>query len=856
MALGISPQNPGGEFDVSLEDSSGREVGFTLFDGERGFRERETSVPPPFQKIEQNSFHMGRGFETWLPNQFGFRNSRNAWTTTPYKAHGTIKPRWAKGIRSAVMNMPDSITFKPLIGSSRYMSASFSDATGFTMAYVILIIRKKVKSGLVGPPGNLKVWIKNDSSGDPGSTTHTSLVITSADVSGTESVYYLFDVANFALVGATTYHVVVSAESADTIDAHWEVACDMATAGDISADGTTWVENSAYSPAYRITDVDIERTWCKFNLDGTLYAVSKNDDASASLLYVNGMRGRATSATSTSLVDTGHGTFGASNIPASRFVGAKIRIIRGTGAGQVRTITANDATSFTVATWSVTPDSTSEYVVYSTDWWVEIASAFSVQVVSEPCVSMGIVYFPLGDGTQFRTMTLDYTDADDHVFDTQTTNRAAFFCRGMDPTIGPLLWRANNLTGTGSGGKTTVSAAPLRPGGSAVVYTTDLAFATALPADDNTWQITNLFLHGTQVYIMKEDSILQIVNNQIGKISIGIEASPSINNGVAALSYAGSLYVNFGHDVLLVVGGQTYSTGLHKESGIPASRAGVVRDLVTALGWMFGALDAGTGTSSIMLFAKDTQSWREHLRALLPGKRIRSLYWQPCPETRPRLWFEMGGDILSQEFPLDDIRPLNDTGVAIMHEFTIEMPTLDLLTSDPKFFSRVAALADGLAQTGDAEPGHELWVEYQMDKDIGSDYWTYAGLIARSPGGETEISKGEKRKIAIRFRGVTTEASDPVVLTNFSLTLFSRTTYHYRWSLYITISSAEDEEAKGKIEWLESVYNKAQALTMRSEFAPIHGKKVVFARKPIPFYEDVEEETLEASLALELEEVV
>jgi hypothetical protein len=71
--------------------------------------------------------------------------------------------------------------------------------------------------------------------------------------------------------------------------------------------------------------------------------------------------GTATSATSTTLVNS------AKNWTPSQWVNAQVRITGGTGAGQIRTITANDATSITVATWTTTPDATSTYAISGND---------------------------------------------------------------------------------------------------------------------------------------------------------------------------------------------------------------------------------------------------------------------------------------------------------------------------------------------------------------------------------------------------------------------------------------------------------------------------------------------------------
>ena len=71
--------------------------------------------------------------------------------------------------------------------------------------------------------------------------------------------------------------------------------------------------------------------------------------------------GTATSATATTLVQTGK------TWTASQWINYQIRIVSGTGAGQVRTITANDATSVTVAAWTVQPAAASVYVIEGND---------------------------------------------------------------------------------------------------------------------------------------------------------------------------------------------------------------------------------------------------------------------------------------------------------------------------------------------------------------------------------------------------------------------------------------------------------------------------------------------------------
>ena len=82
--------------------------------------------------------------------------------------------------------------------------------------------------------------------------------------------------------------------------------------------------------------------------------------------------GVATSATGTTLVNT------TKTWTVDQWINYQVRIVFGTGRGQIRNITDSDATSLTVAAWSVNPDSTSVYCIEGNEDFIYFAGAAAV----------------------------------------------------------------------------------------------------------------------------------------------------------------------------------------------------------------------------------------------------------------------------------------------------------------------------------------------------------------------------------------------------------------------------------------------------------------------------------------------
>lgn len=117
--------------------------------------------------------------------------------------------------------------------------------------------------------------------------------------------------------------------------------------------------------SFRVYDY-ATNTWTTLSNTGLPAAIGTDGKLIATPSIVDGAfksfaTGTATSATATTLTQTGK------TWTTSQWINSQVRITAGTGAGQIRTITANTADTLTVATWTTTPDATSQYAIEGND---------------------------------------------------------------------------------------------------------------------------------------------------------------------------------------------------------------------------------------------------------------------------------------------------------------------------------------------------------------------------------------------------------------------------------------------------------------------------------------------------------
>lgn len=762
---------------------------------------------------EQRAWKNGRGIENFSDNGEGFWDSQNLWSLTPKHIHQTLQWYFADGLRNADYYMPTrdvgNVSWQALYGSQRYVSRSFTASASYNMANLMVWIRK------VGSPGTGSLAIWSDSAGNP-SVEQKVVTFSTTDITDTISVLLFKTLASvFAATSGTTYHFVVYGAPTDTEQNHWEVGVDASTANSkISSAGSSWAA-AVFSLYYRITDADKARRFYKVFLDGATYVVDSYDNKiTASTLYINGDRGKATSGASTSITDT------ARSWTNDRWKNAYVKIVRGTGAGQVRQIIGNSTGHLLVAVWDTVPDNTSEFIIYGTSWFTPITlNATALGWVSgKPVISNGIMYFPQGDAVGIMHVQWNSTTKVHDSFretPATTTGTAFLLYKTYDRTDGPQLWRANNVSGTGSGGAATVSRASTSPSGAPIAYNTALIFKTAVPAGESSFPITSMSDKDASLYVFKEDGVGNVTADQLTLLKTGIDASPDPANGAVAHAHQQFIYYSWLHSLIQVYGASHDDIG--RAWNLPSGREGNVSGLDSYISLLLIALDAGEGTSSVLVF--DGQGFHELLRGYYAGKRIRNVMSQPCFGTRNRIWTDIGGELVFQEMPLKKMSPRLDSGVRYMHEAVIESSTIDMGTASalPKYINDLTVTARGLSANG-----NKIEVDWQADDNVHTNNWVNATALLASPESTAFLGLENVRKFAYRLRIVSANNATPIDIEGIVPNGFARTPFKMLWTMQVKAGGVSSQgqtiSADALMRWILDASRASYKIRMLSTY--------------------------------------
>jgi hypothetical protein len=828
MTIKCDPQTHNPTHHIKLIGRNGEEWGFILKGGARGLQDHSQvasnlrftgggtkfgDFEPGMSHIEQRTCEGGRGSDDFSLDPTRFWDSQNLFTMISGKTFNGLQWRIPTGITEDYRYLPQDgsdFSWKQLTGSTLYISDDFTvGASNLSADNVYLWLRRK------GNPGTGTVKIYTDTSGSPNAAfTDAAATFTTTDITDTISEWKVFDLSAAGdLTAATKYHVVVYGATTDTIDNCWEIGVDTGTSGSkYSSAGSSWTSGT-FSMFFRVTDTDKDRELIPFELQGMLCWVDKLASGGASTLYLNGDTGEATAGTSTTLVDTNDGM--EDSWADDQWNGYRIRIVAGTGKGQDRLISDTTAAgTITVSSaWDITPSTDSVYVIYAGDAYYSIASGTTgLGAVKDVAVMENTAYFAQGGADLIRSMYINWAASPPApVYYDDTTQYADGLHVFHNPVDGPQMWRFEN-------NDVDVSRSPV------VAQGADFTFGTEIAIGDDNFDILNLIDYDKQVVVFKKDGLYSISNDRANRLNVGLDFIKTDNNGQAAISHKEFLFFSWANFSLQRRYGSTVdSVGFDKDRGLPSGRKGKVAWLGSHPVGLFVCVDAGEGTSSVLFRDDVNQAWHEIFRAPGAGQRIRSMYWQDCPGTRPRLWIECNGELYYMEWPQDTLNPLEDSDVNYIHESVLELADIDMgVARLPKFIKELTCLTENL------ESGIEIRCDVQYD-DADNQYidtttWVPMATFLQSPAYTVPIGLGEIYKIRVRLRLITDTPATPAILNASVLEGYAITPIKRQWVCrFITKSTQrtldgrkQDHKPEDLLKWLHEAASKAKQVRMRT----------------------------------------
>ena len=797
---------------------------------------------PQFSFQEQDTWSGGRAQEDFRdPSRF---YDASAFTMLPQEVRNAIQWKAGRGLRDADQTLPGSVKAKALAGvTQRWYSSPFTPDTSYSVKYVYIWVKREES---LDDTTSLTAFVYDDSAGNPNTSQGSSAALILLDsshlpiLSQWKLLKFTFSSA-VAVTATTAYHIVLKL-TVGAAGNNVEIGVDASTTNSQeSPNGSAW-DPSKETMYFYATDADVGRKFHTFVLQEALYAVSIDDDQSAGNLYINGDRGIATGGSSTTLTDTFSGTYASGGWVADQWIGAYVRIIGGTGKHQKpQAITDSTTTSITVASWDVTPDNTSEYVIYRTPYWNELTSTGIGVISSFPIVVGSTAYFPKGSGNAIRRMRYlsTATGTQFHEWEDDAALAQADLLLWSNVN-GGKVWGMQASTGT-------MAYSDKKDWG------TDLSIDVLAEDTDEADKFTNAIEFDNKIYAFTPKAIYTVDDAlTITEADIGLRSMPSSLNGRVAAVSTPYLYFNWLNTVQQLLGSQVQSIDPNKDAGLPDNRRGTPSAIVSHPAGIFVAIDAGASGFSSVLFW-DQRSWHEVFRAPVSGQRVRGLTWQGNDDTNPILWIDYNGEMLYQLWPKDTISPRQDSALEYQHQSHHILSTFDgNKTTIEKAFKSLTAISENL-QGDDITPDLQyIDVYYQADNNIGSSSWTQAwsittGYFNTSPREKMEFSVSTLAALedvnTVRFLLSFNTANNtrPAILKAISLAGFGRTQIAKQWSIQTTLNNFVQQgvDAEDVVAWLDTVASSPKGVLVECEYQPLDGKTVrVWTQQIMPGYVD------------------
>jgi hypothetical protein len=742
----------------------------------------------PYSPIVQDDWSGGRAGKDFERDSTKYYDSFRCLSGRPNIACAGPLEKYASGLRSQDQNMPGSVGFTQLLGSTRYIYKKFVASASYTAGKVWLLVRRR------GLPGVLTVAIYSDNSGNVG-TLQTSITVANTRMVDVMSEW-LNETISQVLSSGSSYWLVVYGASTDNDKKHWMV-------GVKEAAGTSYISeefDSTPTPAaidlyFRLTEADTAKTCIAFEYKEQQYFVV-SPSTGAPKLYMAGDRGTADANTGQlgKLIDA------TKTWATNEWAGSVVMITDGLGKLEPqpwRTVVSNTGTELTLdSDLTITHDTTTEYVLLG-EKLTEIPQAthgLTAPVTSVLVTTKGIILFAMGDSVNIRRAKFETsagvwtpTFADDG------TNKAVYLA--YKPQAQKIV-KANNSDASGN-----VSVAFGAPVDWATAAHT---FATAINVDSKYRRINGLVVYpdltgAEQALVFKTDLPFWVPEATTSPYPMDIEEMKTVRsqfNGSNPMRNNVYLYFPMLQGLERYYAGSVDDMGPNLGDGLPINRRGAISSMQGYPGKFFISVDAGTtGYSSVL----DSGGWHERYRAP-KGQRIQALAFQVTPGAGlDRLWMFQGNDLIWLPFPSNSTNEFQDENYEFAWEFALELSRMHAGMFDvQKLIKKIKLQTENLET--DADNGRPIcWFEMDYRLNESTEWTSLDDLFTTSPTQEmdfTDIYGIAAKRLKFRVRGYTRDKSKTPALLAIIVSAVTRVDVKSMYGPF-TFVLVDDEKAQG-----------------------------------------------------------
>ena len=842
----VSPTEPNPTHHVSLRPRNGPTIGLILCDANgkprwdtfrRNAIDRTSlktssgtssyaDLEHPYEPVVQDNWTSGRGNLDFEQDSSGYYDSFRMKSSIANKLFLGPQEQWSTGDhRDEDGDKPGDVTWKKLLGENQYLSRRFTASASYTAVSAWLLARKR------GTPGDMTIAVHNDSAGSIG-TKIDDVTVASTRMDDILSEW-LNETISAALTSGTAYWIKAYGDDDDDNRNHWQVAVDNASGTtNYSSDGASWT-SADFDLYFRLTDAAATKTVIFVEYKEAMYCFVSGTSGAPNV-YINGDRGAADSNSGNldKLIDAAKGW------TTNEWAGAIVLITGGTGKGEPqrwRNISSNTATQLVVdEDWTITHDTTTEYVIIADDTWTEITGHGITAPVTDILVeSNDYLLVCQGDSTNMRRhrefndsgtwKNLAHADckADDG------TNKFAFLT--FEPQANKIVGGNNS---DGSGDISVDTADPI-----AWANHTFSGTPTVLP---ETHKMTGLVVYpdageDEAAWVGREEIpwVVPTTGNPYPFAIDEVRKLKDDDNCSQMLKHDVYLYMNMRQLVERWYNGSLDDVSPSQGEGLPANRRGKVVSLVGVPGKVLYGIDAGaSGYSSVMEY--DAGGLHEIYRGA-KGERLVAMKYQSVAGGLDRLWIYIGNDIIWMPYPDEPDNELNDSDYLYTHEGAIVLSRMHAGMLDvQKLVKNIKLWCEDMSED-------EQWVELDWRLDDDTAWLEYDEEFFDEPhnvinfGTRTHYGLGAKR-YQFRIRFCTNDASDTPQLLAFIMEGVIRIGVKNIRPLVFRLADDDECLSAGERDEYADPMKKLAAL---DDMADETSNTLVYMRSLSPLYDDM-----------------